>query len=93
MTVFTCLCAKFYQVTCSFTQEKTRQYEEEKDKVRSSRQEFKKRNDEEVEVIRQDLVQMSNKVARLQDELREKDELNLQLRLVVYNPSLLNFHP
>ena len=61
-------------------QEKTRQYEEEKDRVRSSRQEMKKRTDEEVDVIRQDLVHMSNKVSRLQDELREKEELNLQLR-------------
>ena len=41
---------------------------------------MKKRTDEEVDVIRQDLVHMSNKVSRLQDELREKEELNLQLR-------------
>ena len=63
----------------NFFQEKSRQYEEEKDKVRSSRQE-RKRNDEEVEAIRQDLAQMTNKVTMLQDQLREKEELNLQLR-------------
>ena len=62
-----------------YLQEKTRQYEEEKEKVRSGRQE-RRRNDEEVEEIRQDLAKMTNKVTMLQDQLREKEELNLQLR-------------
>jgi hypothetical protein len=34
--------------------------------------------------MRQDLIRMTNKVAGLQDEVRAKEELHLQLRFVTF---------
>lgn len=65
---------------CFFCQEKTRQYEEERDKYKSEKNEWRRRNFDEVETVRQDLIKMTNKVANLQDEVKAKDDLNLQLR-------------
>ncbi|XP_053375093.1 trichohyalin-like isoform X6 [Mercenaria mercenaria] len=60
--------------------EKTRHYEEEREKYKSEKNELRKRNLDEVETMRQDLIRMTNKVASLQDEVRAKEELHLQLR-------------
>ena len=70
----------FIQLSLSYLQEKTRLYEEERDKNQKERQDFRKKSGEEVEGMRKDLVKMANKLATMQDELRTKDEINGQLR-------------
>jgi hypothetical protein len=67
-----------------FFQEKTRHYEEEREKYKTEKSELRKRNLDEVETMRQDLIRMTNKVAGLQDEVRAKEELHLQLRFVTF---------
>ncbi|XP_060599796.1 tropomyosin-like isoform X1 [Ruditapes philippinarum] len=62
------------------SEEKTRHYEEEREKYKTEKSELRKRNLDEMETMRQDLIRMTNKVAGLQDEVRAKEELHLQLR-------------
>ncbi|KAH3894089.1 hypothetical protein DPMN_018247, partial [Dreissena polymorpha] len=61
-------------------QEKTRQYEEERDKYRKDKSDWRKRSTDDVELVRQELVKMTNRVAALQEEVQNKDEINHQLR-------------
>ena len=61
-------------------QEKIRQYEEERDKYRKEKSDWRQRNHDDVETARQDLIRMTNKVTALQDEIRAKDGINHQLR-------------
>lgn len=61
-------------------QEKTRQYEEERNKLKAEKNEWRKRSYDEVDAIRQDLIRMTNKVAGLQDDVKNKEEQNFVLR-------------
>ena len=65
-------------------QEKTRQYEEERDAHRREKAEWRRRTVEDSGEIRQDLANMTARVTSLQEEVRKRDDLNHQLRFVVY---------
>ncbi|KAL4223887.1 hypothetical protein ACF0H5_017350 [Mactra antiquata] len=66
-------------------QEKTRQYEEERNKLKAEKNEWRKRSYDEADTLRQDLIRMTNRVAGLQDEVKAKEDLNLQLRNQILN--------
>lgn len=61
-------------------QEKTRLYEDERDKNQKERHDLRTKCNNEVEAMRKDMVKMANKLTTIQDELQAKDNLNSQLR-------------